>query len=165
MNDLERRNSDRADVRMPPAVLFLPMVLAVAFHYLVWPLGFSLPQVLGGWITRVVVGGLVGLTGFGLSGLAIVQFRKTGQKVDVGQSTTSIIRTGPYRLSRNPMYLAAMLVHLGIGIGTGSAWVLVSLAPAVVMAHFLAIIPEENYLARKFGDEYRSYKASVRRWL
>lgn len=162
---LEKGSADRADVRVPPAVFFLPMVLAVAFHYLVWPLGFSLPQALGGRTAQAVGGALVLLIGLGLPGLALAQFRKTGQKVDVGQPTTSIIRTGPYRFSRNPMYLGAMLVHLGIGLGTGSIWVLAMLGPAFVVAHMLAIIPEEMYLARKFGDEYRAYKASVRRWL
>jgi protein-S-isoprenylcysteine O-methyltransferase Ste14 len=165
MKDLERPGFDRAEVRVTPAALFLPMALALAFHYLVWPLGFTLPLDLGGWITSALVGGLVGLTGFGLLGLAMAQFRKTGQKVDAGQPTTSIIRTGPYRFSRNPMYLGAMLVYLGVAIGTGSVWVLVALVPAIVLAQVLVILPEEEYLARKFGDEYRLYKVSVRRWL
>jgi len=165
MKGFEKGNSDKADVRVPPAVFFVPMVLAVAFHYLVWPLGFSLPQALGGRIAQALGGALVGLIGVGLPGLALAQFRRTGQKVDVGLPTTSIIRTGPYRFSRNPMYLGVMLVHLGIGLGTGSIWVLAMLGPAFVMAYTLAIIPEETYLAGKFGDEYRAYKASVRRWL
>ncbi len=158
-------NSDRADVRILPAVFFLPMVLAVAFHYFVWPLGFSLPQALGGRIIQAAVGALVVLIGLGLPGLAMAQFRRTGQKADIRQPTTSIIRTGPYRFSRNPMYLGAMLVHLGVGLATGSVWVLLTLAPAFVAAHVLAVIPEETYLAKKFGDEYLAYKAAVRRWL
>ncbi len=64
------------------------MLAAVAFHFLVWPLGFSLPDALGGWVTRAVVGALVGLTGVGLQGLAIAEFQKTGQEPDVGQPTT-----------------------------------------------------------------------------
>jgi protein-S-isoprenylcysteine O-methyltransferase Ste14 len=165
MNDLERPSADRADVRVPPAVFFLPMAVAAAFHYFVWPLNFTLPIVLGGSIGRIVIGGLLGLIGLGLPALSIAQFRKTGQKVDVAQPTTSIIRTGPYRFTRNPMYLGAMLAHLGVGTVIGSVGVLAALVPAVVLAQALAIVPEERYLERKFGDEYSRYKASVRRWL
>ena len=63
------------------------------------------------------------------------------------------------------MYLGAIMINLGVGIGIGSFWVLFALLPAVIMTDFLAIRPEEEYLERKFGDEYRLYKASVRRWL
>ncbi len=165
MTDSEGRTADRASVRISPIVFFLPMVGAVAFHYLVWPLGFSFPDVLGGWMTRVVIGVLAGVIGFGLQGLAIAEFRKTGQAPDVGQPTTSIMRTGPYKFSRNPMYLGAVLIHLGVALGMGSVWVLATLIPTVVMAHVLAIVPEEQYLEQKFGDAYHAYKASVRRWL
>ena len=78
------------------------------------------------------------MTGFALQGLTIAEFRKTGQSPDVGQPTTSVIRTGPYRFSRNPMYLGAVLIHFGVGIGTGSIWVLVTLVAAVAMVHVLA---------------------------
>lgn len=165
MNDLERPGTDRADVRVPPAVFFLPMAAAAAVHYLVAPLNFTFPLVIGGPVVRFAVGAILGLIGLGLPALAMAQFRKTGQKVDVAQPTTSIIRTGPYRFTRNPMYLGAMLVHLGVGIGIGSAWVIAAVVPAVVLAQVLAIVPEEKYLSRKFGDEYGRYRASVRRWL
>lgn len=165
MTNPDRHNTDRANVPIPPVAFFLPMVIAMLFHYFVWPLEFSLPDMLGGWITRVVAGALVGLVGFGLQGLTMAQFRKAGQSPDVGQPTTSIIRTGPYRFSRNPMYLGAVLIHLGVGIGTGSIWVLATLVAAVAMVHFLAIVPEEQYLEQTFDDEYRTYKKSVRRWL
>ena len=165
MTNSEGHSDDRAQVRIPPVLFFLPLFIALAIHYLVWPLEFSVPEALGGWITRVVVGGLIGLIGIGLQGLAIAEFRKTGQAPSVEQPTTSIIRTGPYRFSRNPIYLGAVLIYLGVAIATGSIWVLVALGPTIVMTHFLAIVPEEQYLERKFGDEYDRYKQSVRRWL
>jgi protein-S-isoprenylcysteine O-methyltransferase Ste14 len=165
MTDSEDRNIDRAKVRVPPVVFFLPMVIAVVFHYFVFPLGFSLPVTLGGQIPQIVVGSLIALIGFGLQGLTYAEFQKTGQSPDVGQLTTSVIRTGPYRFSRNPMYLGAVLIHLGVAIGIGSIWVLVTLLLAIAMVYFLAIIPEEQYLEQKFSDEYFAYKASVRRWL
>ena len=165
MTNHQGQSEDQAGVRVAPPVFFLPMLIGVGLHYLVFPLGFSLPEVLGGWITRVVIGVLIGLGGLGLQGLAIAQFRKTGQETGYKKPTTSIIRTGPFRYSRNPVYVGAMLIHLGVGIATGSIWALATLLIAVLMAYFLVVVPEEKYLERKFGDECHDYKASVRRWL
>jgi protein-S-isoprenylcysteine O-methyltransferase Ste14 len=63
------------------------------------------------------------------------------------------------------MYVGGSLVQLGIGIALGNAWIVVLVVPVVLLIHFGAILPEERYLERKFGDEYLSFKASVRRWI
>jgi protein-S-isoprenylcysteine O-methyltransferase Ste14 len=76
-----------------------------------------------------------------------------------------IVRTGPYRLSRNPIYLAFSLLQLGIAIWVNSVWLLMTLAGAVALMHCVVIPKEEQYLERKFGAQYMDYKASVRRWL
>jgi protein-S-isoprenylcysteine O-methyltransferase Ste14 len=80
-------------------------------------------------------------------------------------STPQIVSSGVYRFTRNPMYLGLAAIQLGIGVALGNGWI-VALVPAVLAAvHVLAIRPEEAYLERKFGDAYRQYKRSVRRWL
>jgi protein-S-isoprenylcysteine O-methyltransferase Ste14 len=72
---------------------------------------------------------------------------------------------GPYRFSRNPIYLAFSLFQLGIAIWVNSAWLLATLVGAVALIHSVVIPKEEQYLEGKFGEQYLDYKASVRRWL
>jgi protein-S-isoprenylcysteine O-methyltransferase Ste14 len=74
------------------------------------------------------------------------------------------VRTGPYRFSRNPIYLAFTLLQLGIAIWVNSLWILATLMASVALMH-IVIAREERYLERKFGAEYVAYKSSVRRWL
>jgi protein-S-isoprenylcysteine O-methyltransferase Ste14 len=80
-------------------------------------------------------------------------------------SPTAIVRTGPYRFSRNPIYLAFSVFQLGIAIWVNSLWLLATLAGALALIHYVVIPREEQYLERRFGAEYLDYKASVRRWL
>ena len=63
------------------------------------------------------------------------------------------------------MYVGGSLIVLGIGIALGNAWILLLLVPVVLIIHYGAILPEERYLEQKFGEEYTSFKASVRRWI
>jgi protein-S-isoprenylcysteine O-methyltransferase Ste14 len=75
------------------------------------------------------------------------------------------VTDGPYRLTRNPMYLGLLLLYIGVACWFGLVWPLL-LAPVLVWVMGVSIIDrEERYLARKFDDEYRRYKAHVRRWL
>src|SRR5262249_11803734 len=73
--------------------------------------------------------------------------------------------TGPYRFSRNPIYLAFSLFQLGIAIWVNSVWLLATLVGALALNNTAAIPKEEQYLERKCGAQYLEYKASVRRWL
>ena len=74
-----------------------------------------------------------------------------------------IVRTGPYRFSRNPIYLAFSLFQFGIAIWLNSLWLLATLVGAVALIHSI-VIPRQ-YLERRFGAQYLDYKVSVRRWL
>jgi protein-S-isoprenylcysteine O-methyltransferase Ste14 len=93
------------------------------------------------------------------------KFRAAGTPVPARKPTTVIVRTGPYRFSRNPIYLAFSLLQLGIAIWVNSLWLLVTLVGAVALIHYVVIPREEQYLERRFGADYLDYKASVRRWL
>jgi protein-S-isoprenylcysteine O-methyltransferase Ste14 len=96
---------------------------------------------------------------------SVAKFRKAGTPVPARKPTTAIVRTGPYRFSRNPIYLAFSLFQLGIAIWVDSLWLLATLAVAVGLMHFVVIPKEESYLERRFGAQYLEYKTSVRRWL
>ena len=94
-----------------------------------------------------------------------MQFRKLGTHVDVRKPATALATDGPYRLSRNPIYLALTLFYLGIGVAAGSLWVLVLVAPALLVMHLGVIRREERYLERTFGAAYLDYARRVRRWI
>ena len=100
-----------------------------------------------------------------LAALSIRELRAARTTFRTEEPTTTIVRTGPYRRSRNPIYLAFTLLQLGIGFWRNSAWVLALLVPALLLVYFGTIAREERYLEQKFGDEYRRYKADVSRWL
>jgi protein-S-isoprenylcysteine O-methyltransferase Ste14 len=122
------------------------------------------------WPTSLVPAGLAPL-GIAMAWLALIlfllslrQFRAAGTSVRGNVPTTTIVRTGPYRLSRNPIYLSFILLQLGIALWIGSAWVLATLLPAAAVMMCVVVPREERYLGSRFGDQYAEYRASVRRW-
>jgi protein-S-isoprenylcysteine O-methyltransferase Ste14 len=93
------------------------------------------------------------------------QFKKAGTPVPGNEPTTAIVQAGPYRFSRNPIYLAFSVLVLGIACWLNSIWLLGTLAAAVLLMSAVVIPREERYLAQRFNPEYLEYKAKVRRWL
>jgi protein-S-isoprenylcysteine O-methyltransferase Ste14 len=96
---------------------------------------------------------------------AVRAMRAAGTPVPGDRPTTAIVRAGPYRYSRNPIYVAFSLLHLGIAFWANSLWLLVTLVPAVALMSFVVIPREERYLETRFPSQYPAYKAAVRRWL
>ena len=78
--------------------------------------------------------------------------------------TTSIVRTGPFRFTRNPLYLAMTLIYLGLTLLANTWWCFPLLVPVLLLIHFGVVKREERYLERKFGDSYREYQSRVRRY-
>ncbi len=137
----------------------MAVVVGVVLHWL-WALGFA-----RGSSLRIALGVALICGGVAILGSAFSVFRRIGQHPDPRKPTPVVARDGPYRFTRNPMYLGGSLVQLGLGIALGNAWIVLLLVPVVVLLHYRAILPEERYLEGKFGDEYASFKASVRRWI
>jgi protein-S-isoprenylcysteine O-methyltransferase Ste14 len=96
---------------------------------------------------------------------SVAKFRAAGTPVPARKPTTVIVRTGPYRFSRNPIYLAFSVFLLGIAIWVNSVWLLATLVGAVALTNYVVVRREEQYLEQKFGAQYLDYKASVRRWV
>ena len=151
---------DVADLGLvrPPLVYLISLVSGTVIH-LVAPLPFlpvSLAVPLGVPLVAVAVA---------LFSFSVAKFRAAGTPVPARKPTSAIVRTGPYRFSRNPIYLAFSLFQLGIAIWVNSVWLLATLVGAVALIHSVVIPKEEQYLERKFGAQYLEYKVSVRRWL
>src|SRR5262249_28295035 len=141
----------------PPIVFLLAILVGIALNW-AWPLQF-MPSILG-WLGPVLTLGAVLL--FVLS---LREFRAAGTSVRGTERTTTIVRTGPYRFSRNPIYVSFVLLVLGLAVWLNNLWLLVTLLPAVGFIAAVVIPREERFLERNFRDRYSSYKATVRRWL
>jgi protein-S-isoprenylcysteine O-methyltransferase Ste14 len=152
--------SDHADVRVLPPLLYLGSVLLGVVMQLVVPLGFAF-----GGRARVLAGIVLALAAFALGWWAFVQHRATKQDPDPRQPSPELIGGGPYRFTRNPMYVGMALVQLGIGLALGNAWILLLLLPTMWVNQKYVIEREEAYLTRKFGAPYTAYLGTVRRWL
>lgn len=96
---------------------------------------------------------------------AVVTFKKAGTNVIPSEPALTIVRGGPYRFTRNPMYLALSLVQVALGFFLNDWITLLFVVPLVLILHFGVILREERYLTVKFGEPYLELKRDVRRWL
>ena len=149
---------DTAGVIAPPPLIYFAFLLIGLGADRLWPVAV-LPQG-----PRYAAAAVIALS-LALVISAFGQFRRHKTSFKPHEPSTALITEGPYRYSRNPMYLALSLLYAGLSIATDSPWTLALLAPLLVVMHYGVIIREERYLERKFGDDYRRYKATVRRWL
>jgi protein-S-isoprenylcysteine O-methyltransferase Ste14 len=156
-SDAPQEVANRGMVR-PPLVYGAAMVTGL-FLECGWPLPF-LPRILAALLGSVLV--VVAVVVFAY---AIRQFQTAGTPVPGNKPTTVMVRTGPYRFSRNPIYLAFSLFQLGIASWVNSVWLIATLIAAVALMVSVVIPREERYLERRFGADYVDYKRSVRRWL
>ena len=99
------------------------------------------------------------------AGKSAREFRAAGTSVRGTERTTMIVRTGPYRFSRNPIYLSFIALVLGLSIWLNDLWLPAMLILAIGFIAVLVIPREERFLERKFHGQYLAYKATVRRWL
>jgi len=154
--------ADHAEVAIKPPLLFLGALALGALLSLVIPLGPRLASPNGLALT-------VGLTfvaiGFALAALSVRNFRLAGTSVVPGEPSTALVETGPYRFTRNPIYIGFVLAYFGLSIMLTSFWVLLLLIPVLMVLQRGVVDREEEYLERQFGDAYRKYKARVPRWL
>ena len=168
INDIPTPNSDRAAVRgFPPLYFILSLMVSLAIHYWVFPLSLNFPATsfAQGSTLRIALGLLISLIAPVILVSTMAQYRRTGNEIDPSSSTASIITSGPNRFSRNPIYLGLALLQTAIAIIVGSVWALASVMVALLLVQYFVILPEEEYLESKFGEEYREYKSAVRRWL
>ena len=151
-------DSANLGVVRPPLVYLFSILAGLALHF-IWPLP------LGFRTLSTPLGIAIVIVATGLFVHSVRQLRGADTPVRANKPTTVIVQTGPYRFSRNPIYLAFSLLQLGIAIWVDSLLVLGTLVIAVVLIACVVVPREERYLERKFGADYLGYKASVRRWV
>jgi protein-S-isoprenylcysteine O-methyltransferase Ste14 len=143
----------------PPIAWALAFVAGLGIDWL-YPLQFVPASVSGPW-----VGGAIFAIGFALAIWAIITIRKAGTRLEINKPTTTIVANGPYRFTRNPIYIGMFLGQIGLAIGFDSLWILAALVLFYLVIRYGVIAREEAYLERKFGNVYLGYKSRVRRWL
>ena len=153
---------DAARVRFPPPLIPLATILLGGLLDRAWSIDPGLE--LSGPI-RYGVGGLIVTCALALVSWAIAHFRLRGQDEKPWTPTTALVGAGPYRFTRNPMYLAMVLLCLGVAILVASEWILLLTPVCALALWWFAVRPEEAYLEEKFGEGYTAYKRHVRRWL
>jgi protein-S-isoprenylcysteine O-methyltransferase Ste14 len=156
--------ADTANVIIRPPIAWALAILAgLALDWLI-PLPFLPVAVPAGW-PSAMVGAIVFALALALAAWAIVTMTRAGSNVPTTLPTTTIVETGPYRFSRNPIYLGMVLGLIGLAISFDTLWPLMTLVPFALVIRYGVVAREEAYLERKFGDVYRTYRSRVRRWL
>lgn len=150
---------DTAGVIAPPPLIYAAVLITGFLLQMAYPL-------------RILPGRWAVATGLGLIGLgvmlAVFGFRamsRVGTHVDPFKPTTALVTDGPFRFTRNPLYLALTLLYTGITSLLNALWPILLLPAAILIIRYGVIDREEKYLARKFGEEYMGYKKHVRRWI
>jgi len=150
-----------ARVRVPPpAVFFIATVLGVALHLFVHPLRLPLPTVV-----RLALGAALAAAATALVATTFGHFRRTGQDPAPWKPSPALIVEGPYRFSRNPMYLGVVCTQIALGVLLNQLWISALALPALAVVHVIAVRPEERYLRATFGDAYDAYCRRVRRYI
>jgi protein-S-isoprenylcysteine O-methyltransferase Ste14 len=146
----------------PPLILVVTLVVGAVFDR-VYPVVIFGPEVAP--FARYVAATVFIIAG--LAGMAIFHraFRRHGTNVPTYRPATALVTDGPYRYSRNPGYVSVFLIYAGIVLAADSVWLLALVVVFAFVIRYGVVAREERYLEHKFGEDYRRYKADVRRWI
>lgn len=159
MNDKVREAQDMAGVIAHPPLIYAGALLTGLLAHALFPVTF-LP-----WSVALVLG--LPLLGVGLilGFLGDRALDSAGTNRSPYAPTTNLATEGPYRFTRNPLYLSVTLIYVGISVLVNALWPVLLLPFVLLVMQHGVIKREERYLERKFGEEYLQYKARVRRWI
>lgn len=150
---------DHAHVPFPPPLLFLTSLLLALGLNVLTPTPVTSPQLMH------ALGALAGLTGLTLAWWAVSSMRRAHTPLDPGRPVAALVTTGPFRFSRNPIYLGFTLIILGLAFIAGTWWGLILTPLVLLLATRIIVRAEEAYLRAAFGERYRAYVSRVRRWI
>jgi protein-S-isoprenylcysteine O-methyltransferase Ste14 len=152
------------DQESPRFRLWPPVAIAVP-----WAVGFVLGRQLGWGTDLGMAPALIGwacIAAFAVwNGWCLLLFARAGTGLLPGQSTTRLVTSGPFRFSRNPLYVGLLVLYVGCALAANAVFALLLLPVAWAGLHWGAVVPEERYLTAALGEPYRDYCDQVRRWL
>ena len=153
---------DFADVVVKPPILFLGAIVLGCLLSWIVPLG---PGLASANALALAVGGALAAVGLALFVVPVREFRRAGTSLVPGEPSTVLLDRGPYRYTRNPIYISFIVFYFGVAIMLTSTWMLLLLIPVLIVLQRGVVEREEAYLQSKFGEAYRKYQARVPRWL
>ena len=143
---------------IPPLVYLAGVVIGIVVS--IW-----IPTKIAPGSLAWTLGGILLICGAVLTGSAILKFKDVNTTVRPDRAASTLVISGPYRITRNPMYLGLALVYVGIAIADLSVWALILMPVVLTIIQRRAIEPEEAFLERRFGANYIRYKENVSRWI
>lgn len=162
MRDAESREGQTDNpgvILLPPIIYLVPLFVGIALRF--WKHFPMLP----GSSFNAPFGLVLTFVGVFLMFAAVSAFKKFGEEPDPRTSTSNVVTAGPFKYSRNPMYLAFTVIYIGVTVAVNTWWPFIFLPFVLWMMYKGVIFREEAYLEQKFGEDYLKYKKSVRRWL
>jgi protein-S-isoprenylcysteine O-methyltransferase Ste14 len=156
---MKDKSHDKPGVIAPPPLIYAGIFLLGYLTHRTYPFP----------LLPVEVALFIGWLLIGLSGLLVTSgmwaMKRAGTHIDPYKPTTALVVNGPFRFTRNPLYLSLTLLYTGTALLLNLLWAVLFLPIALAIMQFGVITREERYLEKKFGQEYLRYKASVRRWI
>lgn len=156
-------SQDHPDVIVWPPLIFGGALMAALGLGAILPLPFLQSYGVMGW--QFWIGLVVMIFGLFLGLSGILAFRRAGTHVHPSHPALVVVTDGPFRLTRNPMYVGAVLCLIGFALSASADWLILFMPPVIGLIHYGVILREEAYLAAKFGTNYSDYAAATRRWL
>jgi protein-S-isoprenylcysteine O-methyltransferase Ste14 len=145
-------------VTFPPLIIGVAFLAVIALHWL-FPLQIFMRSL------AIVLGTVLAILGVGSAAWGRKIMMQAGTNVSPFKPSTAIVTEGPFRFSRNPLYVGITSLFIGLLLLIGTWWGFVLIVPAELILHYGVILREERYLEQKFGDSYLAYKNAVRRYL
>ena len=150
---------DSPGVRFPPPLIYVIAFVAGVLVDRRWRLAIGADSI------RVPFAWLLLIAWAILTAASFWLFWRKRTSIIPARAASALVIAGPYRFTRNPMYLGLALLTTAVGLWMDTWWPILLLVPALFIVHRFVIVREERYLRRRFGADYDAYTRQVRRWL